>query len=183
MYTDADNISNALFQRWKSGNEAAFEDLFNQVFPALLKFAAKMMKDEGLAEEAVMDVFFRIWNKKQEIEIQGDVEQYLYKCVKHAIVDHYRKKKPAFKPLSEIDHEIAHESLSDDKLMAKELEHQYNFGINQLSPKRKEVYELSRMKGMSYREIATFTGLSLNTVENHVSASLKFLRTYLNKVL
>lgn len=174
-------MQNDLFEEWKRGNETAFEQLFNQLFPLLLKFAVKMLRDEELAEEIVMDVFFKIWNKKDDIDIQGNVKEYLYKCVKHGVIDYFRKKKPAFQPISDVNTQTYVQASCGERLLNKELELQYGYAIKQLSPKRRQVYELSRMEGMSYKEIASSTGLSLNTVENHISAALHFLRSYLKK--
>ncbi|MCC8424584.1 RNA polymerase sigma factor [Mucilaginibacter sp. UR6-11] len=172
---------NELFENWKIGDENSFEKLFNQLFPALLKFANKTLRDAGQAEELVMDIFYKIWSKKNELCIQGDIDKYLYKCVKHGIIDHYRKKIPSFQPLDELETPLDFQPACDEKLINTELEHHYSYAISRLSPKRQEVYKLSRMDGMSYKEIASYTGLSINTVENHMSAALRFLKTYLKE--
>lgn len=172
-------ILNKLFESWKEGDEKSFEKIFNQLFPTLLKFAYRALKDDALAEELVMDVFFKIWNKKNVLTIQGNIEQYLYKCVKYAIIDHYRKRVPKFQVFNNTD---SFQPACDERIINIEIEQHYQYAISQLSPKRKEVYQLSRIEGMSYKEIASHTGLSVNTVENHISAALQFLRAYLTKV-
>jgi len=48
--------------------------------------------------------------------------------------------------------------------------------INQLPPRSKEVFELSRYKGLSNQEISDKLGISIRTVETHISNSLKHLR-------
>lgn len=181
MNKSPEHTSNDLFERWKEGSDIAFERLFNRLFPPLLKFASKTLHDDGKAEELVMDVFFRIWSKKDTISIDGNIEQYLYKCVRYAVIDHYRKKQPAFSVITAADTENYLQPSCDEKLISNELEQECAAAINRLSPRRKEVYQLSRDNGMSYREIASHTGLSINTVENHMMAALQFLKSHLKK--
>lgn len=55
--------------------------------------------------------------------------------------------------------------------------------IEQLPPRRRQVYVMSREEGLTYLEISKRLGISVNTVENHIAASLRFLRQHLRDTL
>ncbi|WP_448699317.1 RNA polymerase sigma-70 factor [Mucilaginibacter sp. AW1-3] len=171
-----------LVELWKQGNEAAYNLLFNKYFAKLYHYTLKFISDKEVAEEIVMDVMFNIWQKKHLVNNELPVSAYLFRSVKNKMIDHYRKN--ALKTISINDEdtyiEISSHMRADDRLMHIELERKYMDGLCGLSPQKKVVFELSREEGLTYNEIAQRLNISKNTVENHMVAALKQLKTHIN---
>ncbi|MBB5636127.1 RNA polymerase sigma-70 factor (ECF subfamily) [Pedobacter cryoconitis] len=171
-----------LLEKYRTGNTVAYNVLFKRYYNSLYSFALKNLKESCVAEELVMDVMMGLWKKKGEIIIEDDLKAYLYRSVKNAIYNHYRKKILPTVSLELVrDHITLTSTAVDYQLNSRELENFYRQKISQLSPQRRKVYELSRDEDMSYAEIAKNLDLSVNTVENYMVASLSFFRKQLNE--
>jgi len=169
-------------ESYRNGDISAFNVLFKRYYNSLVGYAAKNGMDFCTAEELVMDVMLRFWEKKGEVRVEDELAPYLYRAIKNAIYNHHRKK---ILPTTTLDLLPADEHLiakpADEELNSKELEKMYREKLNQLSPQRRKVYEMSREEHMTYAEIAKSLDLSVNTVENYMVASLNFFRKQLKE--
>ncbi len=180
--TISDLSDKLLLEKYRDGDTAAYNMLFKRYYDALYGYALKNLKESWTAEELTMDVMMGLWKKKGEIAVEDDLQAYLYRSVKNAVYNHYRKKI-----LPTVSLELVRDYLTltskavDHELDSKELELFYRQKLSQLSPQRRKVYELSRDENMTYAEIATNLGISVNTVENYMVASLRFFREQLKE--
>lgn len=171
-----------LLEKYRNGDAAAYNVLFKRYYDQLYNYAFKNLKESCIAEELTMDVMMGLWKKKGEITVETDLKSYLYRSVKNAIYNHYRRKILPTVSLELVKDQITLTSKEIDyELNSKELEGFYREKISQLSPQRRRVYELSRDENMTYAEIAKDMDLSVNTVENYMVASLSFFRKQLNE--
>ena len=76
-----------------------------------------------------------------------------------------------------------YDNSTNEKIFSQDLEVSLEKGINSLSPKVKEVFELSRKENLSIKEIATKLNVSDQTVKNQISTALKALKLHLNQLL
>ena len=177
-----DSSDKLLLERFRQGNAMAFNVLFKRYYTGLKAYANKNIKDSAVAEELCMDVMLGFWKKKGAIEVQDDLKPYLYRAIKNAIYNHFRKK--ALQTVS-LDVVLERPQLSsqeaDHDLQVKELQRIYKQQLDKLSPQRRRVYEMSRLENKSYSEIAEDLNLSVNTVENYMVASLAFFRKNLKE--
>ncbi|SDS65687.1 RNA polymerase sigma-70 factor, ECF subfamily [Mucilaginibacter mallensis] len=169
-----------LIHECRIGNAKAFDILFERYFNKLHFFSLKYLKDRALAEEMVMDIMVKLWEKKEAFTTEVSIGPYLFRSMKNAIVDHYRKK--GFKTvLLEQSHEkLSMSNSAENNLAFEELHKIYHTNLEKLSPQRRRVFEMSRHENMTYPEIARHLNLSVKTVESHISASLVHLRKSLN---
>lgn len=160
----------------------AYNVLFKRYYRPLYGYALKNVKEHTVAEELCMDVMLGLWKKKGALEIENDLKAYLYRSIKNAIYNHYRKKILSTVPLEQVTEQASPVSPpADHELQHRELENMYQQKLNKLSPQRRKVYQLSREENMSYAEIAKDMDLSVNTVENYMVASLHFFRQQLKE--
>ncbi|MEM6829956.1 MAG: sigma-70 family RNA polymerase sigma factor, partial [Bacteroidota bacterium] len=75
------------------------------------------------------------------------------------------------------DHDV------NEKLIAHELQEEYERAIGELSTQCRHVFLLSRIEGLKYHEIAKKESISIKTVEQHMSKALKHLRSKLREYL
>lgn len=172
------STDDVLLTLWKKGDVKAYETLFLRYYDSLFLYVCGSVKNTMLAEELVMDVMMRVWQKGDKITSPPGFKAYLLRSIKNAVLNYYRKSAPDILPIDELSDENAPptSSLADDLVRHKELAEQYTVAFSSLSDKKKEVFTLSREKNLTYKEIAQLLGISLNTVENYMSASLSQLR-------
>lgn len=152
--------------------------MFRQYYNPLCNFAASIINDDLLAQDIVQDVFTNIWDKRDEISISGEPKHFLFTAVKNKSIEVYRKRKNE-KKLSESVKIIQDENIVQqaDKYMLRE---HINNSLRQLPPKCRYVFELSKMNGLTYVEIAKEMEISVKTVENHIGKAYRLLRQLLS---
>lgn len=171
-----------LLEKHKSGSTAAFDLLFKRYYSPLYRYALKNIKDAFAAEELVMDVMLGLWKKQGDILIETDLAPYLYRAVKNALYNHYRKKILATVELDEqLDVAVIQSRPADDAMVYAQLEEIYREKLAELSPARRKVFQMSREENKTYAEIASDMNLSVNTVENYMVAALSFFRKHIKE--
>ncbi len=171
-----------LLQLSREGDEIAFTILFRRHFDGLLQFAEKQLQNREEAEELVMDLMLKLWEGKSFYGVK-QLDQYLYRSVKNAIISRWRKKALSLIPLEEMH--VNREPIvqaADHFLIESELQLFYQNKLSGLSPQRRMVFSLSRQYDMTAVEIAQETNLSVNTIKNHLKASLQYFREQLKGI-
>ncbi|WP_316837412.1 RNA polymerase sigma factor [Pedobacter nutrimenti] len=171
-----------LISSWKNGDEQAFDQLFKLHFYKLNQFALRHTNDPELAEELVMDIMLKVWQKREELEQeQISLSPFLFHILKAAISDNYRKKRIALIDMEEICDEPECPVKADDRLLSAELSNIYQNSLDYLSPQKRLVLKMRQEQGMSYKEIACELNISVKTVDSYLSESISFVRNYLRK--
>jgi RNA polymerase sigma-70 factor (family 1) len=165
-----------LIKKCCDGNDRAFNVLFKRYFNKLYQFSLRYVKDTVVAEELVMDLLLQIWEKRYNIKTDGEIGPYIFKAMKNTLFNHLRKKTNAYIELADVPENLLQATASVEDLEFKELTLVHRQALENLSPQRRRVFELSRNENMPHKEIATHLNISVNTVENHISASLQFIR-------
>jgi RNA polymerase sigma-70 factor, ECF subfamily len=163
-------------RRLRLGDERAFDALFRHYSALVYRFAYSYLKDRPEAEEIVQECFLKIWEKREQVHDDVPLKGYLFTVAYHAVLNQLRRRQhhlrfqayTAAAPPEQVGNEAEF----------GELETLYRTALEQLPPKRREIFLLSRQQGLSYPEIARQLGLSVKTVEAQMSHALKFLREY-----
>ena len=168
-----------LVKELASGNILAFNALFRKYGTRLYRFANGYLKSQEEAEELVQEVFTRIWEKRDDLKEELSFKSYLFTIAFNLIRKHFKTKvrisEYLKKGLSDLD------SATTDKVDYNSLNQYINELVNQLPDRRRIIFIKSRFEGLSIREIAEELKISHKTVENQLTAALKFIRTNLNK--
>lgn len=144
----------------------------------LTAFARKYVRDVDDAKSIVHDVFVVLWEKYPSLPPDSNFKSYLFTSVKNRCLNHIRDQKKNVR-LDGFEDSIA----ADDKddLAAVELETQIEIALHDMPAKCREAFELSRVQGLKYAEIAQQMGISVKTVEAHITKALGILRDHLGK--
>lgn len=175
-----------LFQQIKVGDPEAFEKLFRSYYDRLIKFVWGYVKSEAIAEEIIQELFTKIWEEGESIEINKSVQNYLYTSARNMSLDYLKHKKVVQN--WEQEKQVLRREQPMTSNLEKNLHHKFILGevekaIQSLPKRRRMVFILSRYEGMTYREIAEFLGISVNTVETQISRALNTLRNRFQHLL
>jgi RNA polymerase sigma-70 factor (ECF subfamily) len=170
-----------LWQYCRQDDRKAFGELFNRFFPRLLRLSQRYVEDAMQAEELSMDMLYRLWEKRGQINITGDVSGYLFRSMRNLVIDHLRKNIRSMVSLNELQHEQPLAQNADHQLLSEEAEQIYQQALEGLSPQRRKVFVLSRERNLTYAEIARETNLSINTVERYMVSALEGIRKHIEE--
>lgn len=161
---------------WINGNELAFKFIFDHFYPRLLAASLKPVKNQEDAEELVLNALLKIWQNKHRMkELNKNLSDYLFGILRQEISGLSRKKVMLTEDLDEVPlQELG--TIDHPEFNLKDLQLRYQAALSKLTPKQREIFLLSRDRELSQQEIADSTGISVNTVSNHISASLKIIR-------
>lgn len=177
LFSDTD-----LILALKEGNLNAFNQVFDRYAKRLYRFSMGYLKSAENAEEIVQEVFLKIWNNREELIVQKSFDSYLFTIAKNGILNTIRKSKSEQAYLNYAKLYPRKNVLLDQELDFKELEKAYLEAIAQLSPRRKEIFLLSREQSLSNAEIAKKMNISVKTVENQMTSALAEIRKNLRSL-
>jgi RNA polymerase sigma-70 factor (ECF subfamily) len=176
------NEDKILVLQLQNNSVNAFDSLFYKYSDNLYGFAFSLLKNREDSKEIVQEAFCRVWDRRNELDSSKSFKSFLFTISYNLIVDQLRirlKNKEYRKFLEEYFNsvEVFNENKADYKIISGKV----RSAVEEFPKKRKEVYILSREKGLSQKEIANQLGISVKTVENHINLSLKHLRLRLGK--
>ena len=152
-----------------------FKELFFEFYPALCVFAQRYVNDPEASEDIVQETFLKVWKNRRTIDIRISFRNFLLTSVRNSCTDYLRKESVTARYTDQI--ELPHTSMSpEDFYTLGELETRLRQALEKLSSDVREVFEMNRFNGLTYREIATRLELSPKTIEARMSKALKTLR-------
>jgi len=165
-----------LFERIKKSDEKAFEILFHKYYGHLCVYASRIINDDSASEEIVQDLFVKFWEKREQLNIETSLKNYLFRSVKNLCINYFQHNKTKLRHARHILSEVENNFSDDDNYPEIDLSIKIEESINSLPEKRKEIFRLSRQDGLKYHEIATKLNISIKTVETQMSLAIKTLR-------
>ncbi len=160
-----------------------FEAVFKEHFKGLHGYACSIVKDETIAEEMVQNVFLKLWERKDQIEIQQSAAAYLYRSVYYESLNYLKHVKVRTAHQARVGHHFNEEQPAVDNAAVKELQQKINDALKELPEQCRTVFQMSRYEELKYKSIADKLGISVKTVENHIGKALRILRSKLADVL
>ncbi|RAJ04041.1 RNA polymerase sigma-70 factor (ECF subfamily) [Chitinophaga skermanii] len=164
----------------KEGSTTAFYQLFNTWKDPLFGYALKLCRTRDMAEEAVQEVFMRIWMHREKLDPSQNIQAYLYTAIRNSVFNSLKKAAIERRLKSGVSyHQSDTDNTTEEKISAADLHRAKDQAISQLPPQRKLIFQLSRMEGLSQQQIALKLGISTNTVKDQIVKANRFLRTQL----
>lgn len=167
-----------VIQMVKAQDEQAFEQLFKTYFKSLHAYALTILNSEAVAEEMVQQVFYKLWERKEQLDVHTSVKAYLYRSVHNESLNYLKHHsiKSKHQTYAMQQQQNSHEHSAGEKLAGRELEQQIRQALNDLPEQCRTIFQLSRYEELKYREIADQLGLSIKTVEAQMGKALRLLR-------
>jgi RNA polymerase sigma-70 factor (family 1) len=174
-----------LLAQMSAGEAHAFAALFSRYYDALCAFANGYTASRSEAEEVVEDVFVRLWELREHLEVRASLKSYLYTATRNRALNRLRDQRAEGRRLEEARFDSAPPGMGqpkpslEEEMQATEFARAVARAVEQLPPRTRQVFLLHRQHGLTYAEIATALEISPKTVENLLGRALKHLRAHL----
>lgn len=180
--TETPNDERALVLRLIDGDEDAFCELYATYKNRLIYFAMRFLKSREYAEDVFQDAFTLIWQGRRFINPDASFSSYLYTIVHNRILNQLRDLANQEKMKEQIlVQAVDYSNNTKEEILFNDLRQMIQQAMQRLTPRQREIFEMSRERQMSHKEIAEALGISVNTVQESISISLRTLRSYLEK--
>lgn len=167
-------------QQLIAGDESVFTIVYELYSEKVYRLAFRFLKDEKHAEEIVQETFINLWLGREKLSTDGNLWLYLYVISKRLSLNALRQIGKSSILVEKLLHEISElQNTTEEEVIAHDLEHYAEKIIDKLPRQQQLVYKLSRVEGLSHKEIAEQLQISPNTVKNHMVEALKTLKTHL----
>lgn len=164
----------------RKNDNAAWQYLIRIYAPVLLRLAQKIVKDDAVAEDLVMDTFVKLWQQNTNFTSLQQIKKYLYICTQNSCLNFLRCKRREMnrhKAFAEVY--LQQKEVLEQEFMYTELLAEIRRAVDTLPPKMRQIFILAYFKQTSNEEIANHLNLSNQTVRNQKSAALTLLRKLL----
>lgn len=155
-----------------------FEEIFHEHYEALCNYAARLVRDDDMAEEIVQDLFVQFLESKS-LENVEHVDRFLIRSVKFKCIDFLRRQANA--RVITVNHAVESQQASVEVESEEETEALFHYLVAKLPPKTREVFLLVRQSGLTYQEAAEKLEISVKTVEAQMSRALDKMRSALKE--
>jgi RNA polymerase sigma-70 factor (ECF subfamily) len=166
-----------LFAQIANGDETAFGEIYKLYVPQLLPFINNMVRTDAVADEVIQETFLRVWISRDKLTEILEPRAWVFRIASNICYTYLKRhitERSIIESMSGSNEKPAYEETD-----AVELTRIVKEAVHQLSPQRQKIYRLSREGGLSIQQIADNLGISVPTVKNTITQSLKFIRDYL----
>lgn len=171
------DIDPVLLHSLKNGDQQAFERLFKQYARKLFTFSLSYLKDEEEAQEVVQEVFLKIWLNRITLKTDTSFQSYLFTIAFNSIRKSFnRKAKNDQYKLDVIDDLDEGQDVADYEQNYQLVSQKLEQFIDEMSEKRKDIFIQRKKQGKPVKQIAEDMGISVKTVENQITESMKYLK-------
>ena len=170
-----------LWIKIRSGDRTAFRQLFDDYYSSLCLYANSVINNLELSQDIVSDCFVRIWERKETIQIQSSLKNYLLLSVRNAIYSYLRSPESRKDNIENIIRKLENTPVEEYDLETEEAINRIKALIDELPDQRKKILELAAFYGKTYKEIAEILNVSVNTVNTQMTRAYSYLRDKLSK--
>ena len=168
----------------RGDNQAAFGVLFDRYCAVLISHTHRKILDIAEAEDVVQDIFIKLWERRKEI-VCDNIAGYLFTAARHTALNIIKHRQIIVQYEKDFKHFAENHPINSTEhiIQKKELEAILMAEIDKLSPRMRQVFILSRQENLSHQQIADRLGISKFTVNDHIKASLRILKTKIGLIL
>lgn len=167
----------------KQSSKRVFTALYKQYWKQVYNFSRLYLTSADAAEEVVQEVFIKIWETREFLREDDHFKGLLFIITRNLIFNRHRKNmnedfyKVTVLAALEEPYDV------EEEIDAHNLQEYIDRLIDELPPRRREIFNLSRKEQKSYKEIALLLNISEKTVENQISEALKYLKKNITLLL
>ncbi len=169
-----------IFKRIQQSDESAFEILFKKYYKPLYNYARYYLDDVDVCHDIVQDVFGNIWELRNNLMINGSVKSYLFVSTRNTCLNHLKKQSVKRRVILNLLENSSGFHDGHEIIFGHEMAEKLDAVMEMLPGQCREIFTLSRFKGMKHKEIAQHLKISPKTVETQIYRALKIFKKNLN---
>lgn len=174
------DVLTSLMDEIRGGSEPALGQLMDLCWPELVRYAASQLGDVDLARDMAQEAFIQVWERRRGWRPRGSARVYLYRIVRHLVIDEKRRRAVRRRWLDRQGRDDAmrggQAATPADVLDARLLADRFRAAVASLPDRRREVFELVFQRGLAHADAAAVMNVSAQTVANQMSAALRTVR-------
>lgn len=165
-----------------SNEVKAFDELYYKYANKLYRFSFSLLKNEEDSKEIVQETFCRIWDRRNETDTSASLKSFIFTISYHLIIGRLRLRLKD-REYRNFLHGYFRENPAKDNVQMdyQTIQQEINRVMEELPDRRKQIYLLSREKGLSHKKIAALLNIKEKTVENHINLALRQIKLRLGK--
>jgi len=163
----------------RRGETSAFDAIFRDWYPRLVLIADRVVGERQVAEDLAQEVFLELWRRRETLALETTVHAYLLQSVRNRSLNYLRHVQVRRRSVPDVVEMAGTSTPADAETMASELKIAIEQAMASLTPRCREVFQLSRERGLKYSEIATTLGVSVKAVEAQMGKALRTMREHL----
>lgn len=168
-------------ERIANGDQYAFEIIYKEHYKPLCYYAYKFFQDEEAAEDIVQKTMLKLWEQREKITEIKSLSSFLYRTVHNNCINELKHFQVRDKHSDGIKQELeAIINDSFDEEYYSKVNKLLKDAIDQLPPKKQEIFKLKYFEGLKHKDIAERLDISYRTVETHIVKGLQKLRELLD---
>lgn len=181
LSTDQSHDDKELLTRMADGDTGAFSELYNRYWNGLFLLAVKMLRGEEEAADVLQDVFYSLWQRREELSVHGSVAAYLHTSVRYKVRDYIARNITRRDYLSLLTDTAIHTLPPESQLRLelKEAQASIQTTVSRMPARVREAYRLRREEHLSYAEIGEKMGTSPETARKQVQQALLLIKNTL----
>jgi RNA polymerase sigma-70 factor (ECF subfamily) len=168
-----------LLERLRAGNEPAYDSIFRAHYANLVGIAESMLHDRAQAEEVAQDVMLELWRRRATLVVETSLRAYLFRATRNRALNQLRHERVTRSAEPALAAEVTPLPAADNDVLQNEIDVALHAALDELPARCREVFELSRVHGLKYAEIARVLEISVKTVEAQMGKALRILREQL----
>ena len=178
----ADTLQKELIVGLKKGDEVAFNELYNAYSKPMYLKVLRMVKNKDVADELVQELFIKLWDNRRKINLEKSFQSFMYTIAQNLVYNYFRKVASDNNMIeSLLLRGVDYDPGAEEILLNKEANALLQQAIDQLSPQRKQAFKLCKIEGRSYEEASQIMGVSVATINSHITQSLQTIKIYVLK--
>lgn len=175
------NTEKNFADRLRNDDKKVIDEIFALYHIKIFRFSVSYLKNDDDAYDIVQEVFIKIWEARLSLKSDTNFDAFIFTIAKNAIMSLFRKRLSEQKYLDYLSESaVSNAHDTEEQTDYVFLRQKYEQLVETLPVKRKEIFMLSREKGLSNKEIALRQGISEKTVEDHITKALAYLKKQLS---
>jgi RNA polymerase sigma-70 factor (ECF subfamily) len=171
-----DSNEQDLQRRIRAGDEGAFDSVFRANYARLVRMAESIVRERASAEEIAQEVMLELWRRKESLRLEQTFAAYLIRSTRNRALNYVRHQRVVARELAATTLQERESQAADAEMLGDELARVVREAIDDLPEVTREIFQMSRVQGLRYVEIAGVLGISVKTVEKRMGQALAELR-------
>jgi RNA polymerase sigma-70 factor (family 1) len=154
-----------------------FEKIYEATYSKLFSFVKYYVWSEDTVKDVLQECYIRLWENLPGIKDDDRVMPLLRTYAMNVTIDAVRKKAKEIERAAVYHSQQGPAAAADEGLNMREALRLYRAAIEALPPRQRDIFKMSREKGLSYREISEQLHISTHTIKRHMQEALHTLRS------